>query len=355
MGDLKIVGSRIPRVDAIGKATGSTVYTVDINLPRMLYGKVLQSPFPHGRILEIDSSRAAKLSGVRAIVTGKDFSARYGNCIQDQTYFCCDKTRYIGDPVAAVAAIDEDTAEEALDLIKVDYEELPAVLDPIEAMEPDAPLVHENLADYSHDPKYPPNGGTNICYEFRIRKGDIEQGFKNSEIISEDTFKTPVVQHCHLEPHASVAQVDNSGKITIWTNTQTPYACLREISKSLGIPMNKIRIICQEVGGGFGGKALLRVEPFSIALAIKVKHNQPVKVFLTREEEFQGPTVVRHASVINVKTGVKKGHRLRDMREFKQLDLMRFLTYTWILIVSIPISLLGELFAALDVHKFCGR
>jgi carbon-monoxide dehydrogenase large subunit len=306
MEDLRIVGKNIPRVDAIGKVTGSTSYTTDVKLPGMLYGKTLKSPFPHARILNIDISKAARLRGVKAVVTGKDLNARYGYCIQDQTYYCCDKTRYTGDPVAGVAAIDEDTAEEALDLIRVDYEELIAVFDPIKAMEPDSPLVHENLVDYPHDPKYPPIGGTNICYEFRIRKGDVEQGFKNSEVISEDTFKTPVIQHCHLEPHVSVVQMDNSGRLTIWTNTQTPYICAREISKSLGIPMNKIRIICREIGGGFGAKNLLKVEPLCIALAMKVKNNRPVKISLTREEEFQGPTVVRHASVVKVKTGVKK-------------------------------------------------
>jgi carbon-monoxide dehydrogenase large subunit len=306
MDELRIVGKSIPRVDAIGKAIGSTIYTADINLSGMLYGKVLQSPFPHARILNIDISRAAKLRGVKAIVTGRDFNARYGHLIQDQTYFCCDKTRYIGEPVAAVAAIDEYTAGEALDMIKVDYEELPAVLDPVKAMEPDSPLVHENLADYPHDPRYPPSGGTNICQKFKIRKGDIEQGFKNSEIISEDTFKTPVAQHCHLEPHVSVAQMDNAGRLTIWTNTQTPYRVLREISKSLGIPMNKIGMIGQEVGGGFGGKVGVKIEPLCVALAMKVKNNRPVKISLTRIEEFQGPTLVRHASVVKVKTGVKK-------------------------------------------------
>jgi carbon-monoxide dehydrogenase large subunit len=293
-------------VEAIDKVTGHALYGTDVKIQGMLHGKVLRSPLPHAKILNVDISRAQKLPGVKAIVTGRDLMTRYGTCVQDQPYYCFDKVRYMGDPVAGVAAIDPDIAEEALEFIKVDYEELPPAFDPLMAIEPDAPLVHEDLGSYWHGPHYFPVPGTNICNHFKLRKGNIDEGFRQSDFVSEDTFKTQMVQHCHLEPHASIAQVDPSGQITIWTNTQHPYTCRRELARSLGIPMNRIRIIVTYVGGGFGGKVYLKVEPLCVALARKVKNNKPVKIVLTREEEFYATSIVRHPSVIQVKTGVQK-------------------------------------------------
>jgi len=301
-----MIGVSVPRIDAIEKVTGKALYATDIKIQGMLYGKVLRSPLSHAKILNVDISRAQKLPGVKVVVTGKDLIRRYGTCIQDQPYYCFDKVRYIGDPVAGVAAIDSDIAEEALELIKVDYEELPPALDPVKAMEPGSPLVHEDLENYWHGPHYFPVSGSNICNHFKLRRGDIEEGFRQSDFISEDTFKTPMVQHCHLEPHASIAQVSPSGQITIWTNTQHPHSCRRELSRSLGIPMNQVRVIVTYVGGGFGGKVYLKVEPLCVVLAMKVKNNRPVKIVLTREEEFYATSIVRHPSVIQIKTGVKK-------------------------------------------------
>jgi CO/xanthine dehydrogenase Mo-binding subunit len=302
----EVIGTSIPRTDAIEKVVGRALYATDLKIQGMLHGKILRSPLPHAKILNVDTSRAQRLPGVKAIVTGKDLNARYGTCIQDQPYYCFDKVRYIGDPVAGVAAINLDIAEEALELITVDYEELPPVFDPLTAMEPDAPLIHESLGSYWHGPHYFPLPGTNICNHFKLRKGDIEKGFQESDFVSEDTFRTPMVQHCHLEPHASIAQVDPSGQITIWTTTQHPYSCRRELARSLGIPMNRVRVIVTHVGGGFGGKVYLKVEPLCVALAMKIKNNKPVKIVLTREEEFFATSIVRHPSVVRIKTGVKK-------------------------------------------------
>ena len=153
---LTVVGTSIHRVEAIEKVTGKALYGTDVKIQGMLHGKVLRSPLPHAKILNVDARRAERLPGVKMVVTGKDLMARYGTCVQDQPYYCFDKVRYIGDPVAGVAAIDSDIAEEALELIKVDYEELPPVLDPLEAMEPGAPLVHEDLENYWHGPHYFP-------------------------------------------------------------------------------------------------------------------------------------------------------------------------------------------------------
>jgi len=303
---LLVVGKSIPRVDAVEKVIGKAIYGTDVKFAGMLYGKVLRSPIPHGRILHVDTSRALRLPGVKAVVTGKDLMATYGTTIQDQPFYCYDKVRYIGDPVAGVAAVDEETAEEAVGLIRADYEELPAIFDPLEAMAPDAPLIHEDLGEYWHGPHYFPVPGTNICNHFKLRKGDVEEGFRQSDYVSEDTFRTQMVQHCHLEPHAAVVQVDPSGRILIWSNTQHPYTCVRELSRALGIPMHKIRVMVTKVGGGFGGKAYLKLEPLCYVLALKVKNNRPVKITQTRLEEFVGTTVVRHPTVVTVKTGVKK-------------------------------------------------
>jgi carbon-monoxide dehydrogenase large subunit len=306
METLKIVGRSIPRIDGVDKVTGLCVFGADLKLPGMLYGKVLRSPLPHAKVIHVDTSRAERLSGVKTVVTGKDLPITYGGAVRDQPYYCFEKVRYIGDPVAGVAAVDEETAEEALDLIRVEYEELPAVFDPIRAMAPDAIRIHERLGEYWHLPFVTLIPGSNVCNHFKLRKGDIEEGFREADLIEEDTYTTAMVQHCHLEPHASISQVDSTGAITLWTNTQHPYSCLRDLSKSLGMPMNKIRVIVTPLGGGFGGKAWLKVEPLTVVLAMKVKNYRPVKITLTREEEFYATSVVRHPSIITIKSGIKK-------------------------------------------------
>lgn len=307
MGEYELIGKDITKTpDMVEKVTGAALYGTDIHIQGMLHGKVLRSPLPHARILNIDTSRAERLIGVKAVVTGKDLLGRYGTIVQDQPFYCLDETRYIGDPVAGVAAVDLDVAQEALQLIRVDYEELPAVFDPIAAMEPNSPLVHPELGGYWHSPAASPVPGTNICTHFKLRKGDIESGFSQSDFISEETYKTQRTQHCHLEPHVSIARVDPTGLITIWSSTQHPYACRRELARSLHITQNQIRIIVPYVGGGFGGKVYLKVEPLCVVLAMKVKNHRPVRIELTREEEFHATSGVRHPAVIKVKTGVRK-------------------------------------------------
>ncbi|MBI5967648.1 MAG: molybdopterin-dependent oxidoreductase [Deltaproteobacteria bacterium] len=308
------IGASVPRIDAIEKVTGRTLYGPDLKMQGMLYGKVLRSPLPHARILSVDTSKAERLPGVKAVVTGKNMMGRYGVIVQDQPCYCFDKVRYIGDPVAGVAAVDLDTAEEALELIKVDYEELPPVFDPLEAMEPNAPLVHEDLGNYWHGPAFFPVAGTNICNQFKLRKGNVEEGFRQSDFIAENTFTTPMVQHCHLEPHASIAKFEPSGQVTIWSNTQHPYTVRREVARLLSLPINRVRVIVSYLGGGFGGKVMLKVEPLCLILAVKVKNYRPVKITLTREEEFYATSVVRHPSIIQIKAGVRKDGTLMALK-----------------------------------------
>jgi CO/xanthine dehydrogenase Mo-binding subunit len=303
---LYFVGKNVPRVDAKEKVNGTARYTPDLTFPGMLFGKVLRSPLAHGRIVHVDTSRAERLPGVKAVATGKDCIATYGVCIRDQPFYCFDKVRYIGDPVAGVAAVDEDLAEEALELIRVEYEELPAVFDPLEAMTPGAPLVHENVGEYYHTPAYIATPGTNICTHFKLRKGDVEKGFLESDFVSEDTFKTQMIQHCTMEPHAAIVQLDSSGRVMVWSNTQYPLSSARDLSRCIGVPINRIRISVPTVGGGFGAKISLKVEPLCYVLASKLKNSRPVKITQTRREEFYGATVVRHPSIITLKTGLKK-------------------------------------------------
>jgi CO/xanthine dehydrogenase Mo-binding subunit len=320
MGEGMVIGSSTPRVDAVEKVTGKALYGTDLKMPGMLHGKVLRSPRPHARVLNVDTRRAERLPGVRAVAVGKDLPVRYGSALRDQPPFCFDKVRYIGDPVAGVAAVDEETAEEALNLIQVDYQDLPPLFDPVEAMDPASPLIHEDLMNYTHGPTCFPEAGTNICNHFRMRKGNVEEGFRQADYVSENTFTTPMVQHCHLEPHVSMAQMDPSGQITIWSNTQHPYTVRREVARFLNIPINRVRVIVPYVGGGFGGKTTLKVEPMAVALAIKEKKNRPVKILLTREEEFHATSVVRHPSIIRVKMGIRKDGMLTASRVEVVLD-----------------------------------
>lgn len=306
--EYKFVGKRIPKLDDWERATGALTYGVELELPDMLYGKVIRSEYPHAELLYIDTHRALKVPGVKAVVTGKDVPFFHGRAIKDEPFLAVDKVRYVGEPIAAVAAAAAEAAQEAVDLIQVDYRELPAVFDPIEAMQEGAPLVHEAIDGYKIPPKYHPVPGTNICHQFKLRRGDIDRGFAMADYIFEDTFTAQRMHPCALEPHMAIALVESSGRVVIWTNTQAPHRFRTELADALGLPLNQVRVIITEVGGGFGGKLHPRVEPLAIALALQVE-GKPVKVALSREEVFLG-TVVRHPATVKMKTGVLKKGKL---------------------------------------------
>ncbi len=278
MKEFSVIGKDIPRSDATPKARGSAIYTDDMKLPRMLHGRILMSPFPHALIKHIDTSKAASLPGVKCVITAEDTpKIKYGNWrlfpeTQDEYPLAVDKVRFIGDEVAAVAATDKDTAEEALELIEVEYEELPAVFDVDEAMRPGAPIIH----DYCPD---------NVSVNRKIEYGDVEKGFAESDYVREDTFDLPPVIHAYLEPCSALAQVDLDGRITLWTSTQVPYIVQCLLASTLGMRENDVRVIKPFIGGGFGGKMELRTWEFCAALMAK-KTGRPVKFTLSREEEF---------------------------------------------------------------------
>jgi carbon-monoxide dehydrogenase large subunit len=303
---MKVVGRAYQPVDIVEKVTGKTVFGADLTFPDMLYARALRSPYPHARILNVDVRKARKVLGVVAVITGEDVAkyGLFGMAIEDRPILAIDKVRYIGDPIVAVSAIDENIAEEALELIKVDYEEIPAVYDPLEAKENNAVLIHEDLKDYAHKPLAFPVPGTNICSHFQFRNGNVEEGFKISEEIFEDTFKTQAQTHCCMEPRMSLAMTDQLGRIVVWSSTQSVYAILHELSKVFKIPENKIRVIAPPLGGGFGSKLYLKAEPIAVALSQR-SGGKPVKFQWTRQEEFTVPSA-RHPTIIQLKTGVKR-------------------------------------------------
>jgi len=273
----------------------------------MVHGKILRSVYAHARVLKLDTRKAEALPGVVAVLTREDVSKcpLYGAAYKDQSIVAIDRVRYVGDPVAAVAAVDDDTAQEALSLIDVDYEELPAVTSVDEALEPNAPLVHENLGNGEQMGYYyesPPGlAGTNLCYSFQYSKGDIEFGFKKSAYIFENVFTFPRVQHYSMEPHATVAHF-HTDQITLWASTQDPFTLRSHLASIFRVPLHKVRVIVHDVGGGYGGKLSIKTEPLAVALAWKAR--RAVKVVHSVEESFK--TVTRHPAKCRVKTGVTR-------------------------------------------------
>jgi 4-hydroxybenzoyl-CoA reductase subunit alpha len=265
-----------------------------MTLAGMLFGKVLRSPYPHARILNIDTSKAERLPGVRAVVTGKDLPGKKVGFIpatRDLPPLAWDKVRFIGEGLAGVAAIDEDIAWEALDLIKVEYEPLEAVFDPIESMEPGAPQLHDHVKN-------------NISFKSMMNFGDVEQAFKEADYIREDTFVTQPMTHAFIEPHAVLVTFDATGKLTLYGNKQSPYIVYRQLAMGLDMPLSKVRIVQTHVGGGFGGKHEPYYLDFAAALLAK-KTGRPVKIVDTQEEVIIAGRQ-RHPMIMETKTGIKK-------------------------------------------------
>jgi len=302
------VGKGVPRIDAFEKVTGTALYTADLRLPGMLYTKLLKSPHAHARIISIDTSEAEKLPGVRAILAGKEVLYKFGIYMQDKEILAQEKVHHVGEPVVAVAADTEEIAEQAVELIKVEYDELPAVFDQRDAMKEGAPLVHERLHEYKHAPFIFPKPHTNIANHFKLRKGDVERGFKEADVIVENEFYQPQVQNVQMETHTSIGQWLPNGQINIWTSAQSPFAVRHLLSAGLGVPIHKINVVVPYLGGGFGGKAGLHWEPLVVLLSKKAG-GRPVRLVMTREEQFN-TTAVRQGFYARVKTGVKRDGKI---------------------------------------------
>jgi 4-hydroxybenzoyl-CoA reductase alpha subunit len=292
--DFSVIGKSFPRLEGFEKVTGATRFLTDMELPGMLYGKVLRSSYPHARIVSIDTKKAEKLKGVKAVMTAED-TPKIPYCliprIANKLPLEDRKVRYIGDEVAAVAAESEEIALEALHLIEVVYEELPPVFDPEEALKPDAPLLYEET-------------GTNIAEHFYKEYGDVERGFKEADHIVEDRFETSPVTPCCMEPRSCIASFDGTGQLTLIANTQAPFSLRIELSKVIPLPLQKIRIIKLPIGGAFGSRfGMDPIDPICVFLSRK--SGRPVKIVNTREEEFV-TSRYRYRMVFHLKTGVKK-------------------------------------------------
>ncbi|HVA23222.1 MAG TPA: xanthine dehydrogenase family protein molybdopterin-binding subunit [Chloroflexota bacterium] len=309
------VGQNVGYIDGIERVRGQVSYVLNAELPGCLVGRILRSPYAHARVLNVDTSKAEKVPGVIAVLSRNDLIDNpelypyFGPVIRDTPVVAIDKVRFIGDAVAAVAAMDEEVAQEALDLIEVEYEELPGVFDPEKAIEPGAPILHESFppqrgATFA-DIVFNPGEGSNVLNHFKLRKGDVDAGFAQADRIFEDTFRCPPVQHVPLEPHVAMAQVE-AGRITIWSGTQTPHVVRAQIADIFQAPLSQVRIIVHTLGGGYGAKCYPKIEPLVSVLAWKAK--RAVKIVLRREEDFL--TVTKHQAVITLKTGVDKEGRI---------------------------------------------
>ncbi len=304
------IGENVQRVDAREKVTGAALFADDIQFgPGLLYARIKRSPHAHAFIKKIDVSKARALPGVKAVVTGENYPGFIGLYLKDRHIFCRDRVRYVGDPVAGVAALSEDIAEKALDLIEVEYEPLPGVFDPEYGASPEAPILHPDLGSYVVANFIFPEPGSNVSNHFKIRKGDVAAAWKDCAAIVEHAYRVPHIQHVPIEPHVATAKVDIDGKITLWGSSQSPFAQRNLIASSLGVSPADVQVIAPYVGGGFGCKAGVSMEALAVVIASQVR-GRVVKLRLTREEEFY-TAFVRQGLVAHYKMGCDQdGHLL---------------------------------------------
>ena len=303
----QVVGKPTPRVEGELKVTGKALYSADFKFPDSLWGKCLRSPIPYGRIKRIDTSKALNVPGVKAVITGQDVAGlRIGRCIYDTPIVADGVVRFIGEKVAAVAAESRLAAEQAIDLIQVEYEELEPLLDPVEAAKPDASVLHPDLLSYRGLP-VPVENLSNVFAYLKWGKGDVEEGFKQADIIVENTFTTQVTHQSYLEPHACVVKADASGSAEIWSCSKTPFAVRGQLANCIGIAKEKLVFHPTHIGGDFGGKGGFMDVP--VAYFLSKKSAQPVRMIMDYTEELTAGNP-RHAAIIKIKTGVKKDGKI---------------------------------------------
>ena len=303
----QVVGRPTPRVEGELKVTGKALYSADLKLPDGLWVKCLRSPIAYGRIKRIDTSKALKVAGVKAVVTGRDVTGlRIGRCIYDTPVLADGVVRFIGEKVAAVAAETKLAAEQALELIEVEYEELEPLLDPVEAAKPDAPVLHPDLLSYRGLP-VPVEKVGNVFAYLKWGKGNIEEGFKQADLIVENTFTTQVTHQSYLEPHACVVKAAQDGGAEVWSCSKTPFAVRGQLSNCIGVPKEKLIFHPMHIGGDFGGKGGFMDVP--VAYFLSKKSGQPVRMVMDYTEELTAGNP-RHASIIKIKTGVKRDGKI---------------------------------------------
>jgi CO/xanthine dehydrogenase Mo-binding subunit len=314
MAESRILGVPSPRVEGEEKVGGKALYAADMILPGMLWVKVLRSPLPHAKIKKIAADKARAVPGVHLVLTGEDLAgARIGKKIVDMPVLADGVVRYIGEKVVAVAADSEETAERAIEVIDVEYEELPGVTDAVEAAQPQAPLLHPNLAEYAgllHKIEMP----TNVFVHLTWKKGDVEEGFRQSDVVVENTFDVPAVHQAYLEPHSCLVEVKPDGGAEVWASTKSPFALREQVGNALGVSPGAIVVHLCYVGGDFGGKG--DANDIALCYALSKKTGRPVKFLVDYTEELMAGNP-RHGATIKIKTGVKKnGLMIAQQMEF---------------------------------------
>ncbi|MCZ6623047.1 MAG: xanthine dehydrogenase family protein molybdopterin-binding subunit [Deltaproteobacteria bacterium] len=305
--EYNILGTSIPRLGGVERVTGAPIFGIDLALENGLFGGVLRSEYAHAKIVSIDTSEARALPGVHAVVTAADApDVRYGRTYIDRYMLAKNRVRYMGDPVAAVAAESQSIVKQALKTIKVVYEPLPVVIDPEETMKPTAPTLHEDMPLPKNLPK--DFNGKNVCSYTAVHVGDPDKGMAEADIVVEETYETKMIHPQYLEPRIAAARLEADGRLTVWVNAQAPFSVRTDVAKLLGLPLNKVRVLATEIGGAFGGKASgitsgAAVEPICGLLAIKAK--RPVMIVLDKAEETLS-TTIRSGTKMWLQTGVKK-------------------------------------------------
>src|SRR5499426_664081 len=309
MAAFAVVGAPLARAEGPAKVSGASIYAADVNLPGLLWGKILRSPYPHARLRRIDVSQAWRVPGVRAVVTGRDIPGHFiGKMIRDMPVLCWDVVRFVGDRVAAVAAETNDAAEAALGAIDVDYEPLPAVFDPVEATGRAAPRLHDDVAAYDGAPLEKlaldvRNGLTRLAW----RKGEVEQSFRQADLVLEHTFRVPGRHQGYIEPHAGVIAIEPDGRIQVWISAKNPFGIRTQLGKAIEVPEARIRVNVVNVGGEFGGKGDALDLPVAYFLARQ--SGRPVKIVMTYAEELIASNPA-HPTVVTVRSVMKRDGRI---------------------------------------------
>jgi len=343
MNEYKYIGTSAQRIEGFEKVTAAAEYVDDLEFgPNLLHAEIVESPHAHARILGIDTRPAEAVPGVFKVVTGKDFPYRFGLYMQDRYIFAVDRVRFVGEQVAAVVARDARIAKRAAKLVRVDYEPLPPILDQEQALAEDALVLHPELGGYSHVPWFFPRAGTNVAHWRKTRKGDLAAGFAEADLVLEDTYHVPRYAHCAIEPHVIVGRQDQSGRLTLWSASQSPYTQRNVFAAALaplGLSHKDIRVITPFVGGGFGGKAGVSMEIICAALAVAVKGFH-VKVRWSREQEFYN-TYQRQAVTARIKLGVKRDGTITSLEHDLRWDAGAYVEYGANVVNAVGLSATG--------------
>jgi len=323
---MALIGKPVPQYDSFLKVTGTATYAFDIELPGMLHAKLVTSPHAHAKIVKIYASKAESLPGVVAVATGAEFPYRLGIYVGDRDVLAVDKVRWVGHPVAAVVAETLEIAERGTELVDVDYEPLPTVMNPMDSLKSDAPIIHEKMSEYRVSPAFKPIPGTNIANQFKLIRGDAERGLQECDVVVEGEFDIPHVSHGFMELQTVIAHYKKDGDIEIWTSTQSPFSTRYLMALSLGIPISKIVVKAPLCGGGFGGKVGIGWEPL-VALLSKKADYRPVKLVLSRKEQFCS-AAVREGFHASVKAGFKKDGKLFAYKARFVMDAGGYADYT---------------------------